>query len=273
MKAFASDLDRTLIYSKKMIEAYGADDGYQLIETLDGREISFISEKTKQNLRKIHQEMYFIPVTTRTTEQYNRITFFQEEVIPEYAITTNGACILKNGQPLADWSNFIENQLQSCMSIRDMLAEIAELPESRLAERTRTAHDYFVYLILRDEGVREVSHSDLQAWAADRGWQASLQGRKLYFIPKPLHKWRAVDYLKQELKLDQIYTAGDSLLDYSLITHADKGISPLHGEVLQYDPNLNVTTHSGMKAADDITDYIVNLCVPKVKEKSNHILG
>ncbi|KAA6449462.1 HAD family hydrolase [Bacillus swezeyi] len=267
MKAFASDLDRTLIYSKKMIDAYGGEAGYQLIETLDGREISFISEKTRENLRKIHEEILFIPVTTRTTEQYKRITFFQEAVIPEYAITTNGGCILKNGSPIREWSSFIDGQLQSCMPIKDMLEEIAKLPLSQLAERVRTAHHYFVYLIFSEENVGKINASAAKAWAADKGWQASLQGRKLYFIPEPLNKWRAVDYLKSRLNIDEVYAAGDSLLDFDLIAQADYGVSPAHGEVLQHHPDLNATVRPGMKAADDITEHIVNLLIPACQRK------
>ncbi|UOY87774.1 HAD family hydrolase [Bacillus glycinifermentans] len=258
MKAFASDLDRTLIYSKKMIEAYGASAGYELIETLGGKEISYISAATAANLRRIDQDMYFIPVTTRTTEQYERITFFQKDVIPEYAITTNGACILKNGRPIREWSNFIESRLQSCTPIEDICEEIAKLPLSRSAERIRTAHHYFVYLILSKEGISGIDAAYAKAWAAEKGWQASLQGRKLYFIPEPLNKWTAVDYLKRELNIDKVYAAGDSLLDFELIAQADCGVSPAHGEVLHHHPDLHATAHWGMKAADEITERIVN---------------
>ena len=43
---FASDLDQTLIYSRKSFRAHIEDESIQLIETLDGKEISFISHKT-----------------------------------------------------------------------------------------------------------------------------------------------------------------------------------------------------------------------------------
>lgn len=256
-----------------MIELYGADrEDYELTETLDGKEISYISRKTARHLRKIHQDMYFIPVTTRTTEQYQRIAFFQKEVIPEYAVTTNGGCILQNGSPIREWSSFIESRLQSCMPMKDMLGELAKLPLSEAAERIRTAHHYFVYLILGEEGLRGINAACVKAWAADKGWQASLQGRKLYFIPEPLNKWRAVDYLKRELNIDEVYTAGDSLLDFELIAQADYGVSPAHGEVLHHYPDLNATMHPGMKAADEITEHIVKLGAAR-PTKPNNILG
>ena len=78
---FASDLDQTLIYSRKSFRAHIEDNSIQLIETLDGKEISFITYKTITLLIKLQLHSYFIPVTTRTIEQFQRITLFQNEII------------------------------------------------------------------------------------------------------------------------------------------------------------------------------------------------
>lgn len=51
---------------------------------------------------------YFIPVTTRTIEQFQRITLFQNEIIPEYAITSNGGNILHNGKQDVTWNKEIK---------------------------------------------------------------------------------------------------------------------------------------------------------------------
>ena len=47
---------------------------YELIEVLDERPLSYMSVETKASLQTIHQSGWFIPVTTRTTAQYERIT-------------------------------------------------------------------------------------------------------------------------------------------------------------------------------------------------------
>lgn len=57
---FASDLVRTLIYSRKSFRAPIEDESIQLIETLDGKEISFISHKTI-SLLKIATALTFHP--------------------------------------------------------------------------------------------------------------------------------------------------------------------------------------------------------------------
>ncbi|MEC1289194.1 HAD family hydrolase [Bacillus mojavensis] len=258
MNAFASDLDRTLIYSRRMIGTPDKEAGIELVETLNGRELSYISSAVKEHLNQIQKDHYFIPVTTRTNEQYKRIVCFQQDIVPEYAVTTNGGCILRDGEPLKEWDELMKEELASCLPIEAMLREIAGLSLSEAVKRTRIAHHYFVYLILHEEKIPYIDISAVKEWGADKGWQVSLQGRKLYFIPNPLNKWKAVEYLKSRLSLDEIYTAGDSLLDLELIREADFGIAPAHGEVLSHDPKLRKTVASGMLAGEEITASVLS---------------
>ncbi|AOC57864.1 MULTISPECIES: HAD family hydrolase [Bacillus] len=255
--AFASDLDRTLIYSHRVLDQYEYEGDYDLVEVLDERPLSYMSVETKKSLQTIHQLGWFIPVTTRTTAQYERITFFQQELQPEYAVTTNGGCILHHGKPLEDWQAIVDERLKACMSVREMLRAISDLPVAAWVKRTRTAEGKFLYLIMKDEYLSHIPLAELKLWGEERGWQVSLQGRKLYFIPEPLNKWDAVAFLKERLELEYVYGAGDSLLDAGLIRQADMGFAPRHGEVLDFDPLLEPTAASGMAAADEITACVM----------------
>lgn len=255
MRAFASDLDRTLIYSHRMIDP-GAVTDVHLIETLEGKEISYISNYSRELLQQVNSEIYFIPVTTRTIEQYQRITLFQSAIQPEYAVTSNGGHILKNGEVLKDWSDRLKTSLEECLSLEVFIRQLESLIKGHWVERIRHADHLFVYLIIRRDHVSQEELSSLFEWAREQGWQPSLQGRKLYFVPNPVNKWRAVEYLKNELGLSYIYTAGDSLLDYELIKYGDCGYVPLHGEVLESDPDLRKTEARGMGASDEILSSI-----------------
>ncbi len=257
MRAFASDLDRTLIYSSKMMNQFGAEE-FQLIETLEGKEISYISNKTKNLLQTVNKEMHFIPVTTRTIEQYRRITLFQNEIVPQYAVTSNGGHILRNGIVLQDWSDHIKRSLKECLPLEHFVRELQTLVQGNWIERIKDADHLFVYLIIKRDQVLEEEVNRLFNWAREQGWQPSLQGRKMYFIPAPVNKWKAVAYLKKELGLTYIHTAGDSLLDYDLIQNGDDGYAPVHGEVLETYPNLRRTKQSGMKASEEIIESILS---------------
>ena len=70
---------------------------------------------------------YFIPVTTRTIEQFQRITLFQNEIIPEYAITSNGGNILHNGKQDVTWNKEIKRISVECIERNDILKEFEQI--------------------------------------------------------------------------------------------------------------------------------------------------
>ena len=64
-----ADMDNTIIYSYKR----NIGENKLNVELYNGREISFISEKTHDLLKKVSEKMTIIPTSTRTEEQYKRI--------------------------------------------------------------------------------------------------------------------------------------------------------------------------------------------------------
>ena len=56
----------------------------------------------------------------------------------------------------------------------------------------RVAEDLFAYLVVERELLPEEWLKELAVWAENRGWTVSLQGRKIYAVPKPLTKSAAV---------------------------------------------------------------------------------
>ena len=71
---FTSDLDRTLIFSKRRMLANTC---YKSIEQLDDQTISYMSKTTYERLVQLHAVLDFVPVTTRSLQQYTRLTLFQ----------------------------------------------------------------------------------------------------------------------------------------------------------------------------------------------------
>lgn len=256
MNAFASDLDRTLIFSQRMLDEYGSDGNEELIELLDGKPVSYISSKTKSILKQINEDMFFIPVTTRTIEQYKRIQLFQDEIVPQYAITSNGGTILKRGTVLKEWTLHVERLLENCTPLEEVMMKVAALDDSKWIEKIKLGDHVFFYIILHTERFSPSKFIELRALSDHLGWQVSLQGRKLYFIPKILNKWTAVHYIRHVLGLNEMYTAGDSILDYELITKGTYGIAPLHGEVVDDSLTLNKTKEAGIKASEEIVEAV-----------------
>jgi HAD superfamily hydrolase (TIGR01484 family) len=252
MIAFASDLDRTLIYSKTMLDTYHSENEHELIETLDEREISYMSLTSKEALKKLNEDLLFIPVTTRSIAQYKRIRTFQQEIIPQYAITSNGGYILKDNRVLDVWTDHIREELKVCLPLDEMINKLRGMSYLSWIEKIKEADHLFVYLIINRSKVDSEKIEEIRKWAEELGWQMSLQGRKMYFVPHPINKWKAVQFLCDKLNIKTVFAAGDSLLDYDLISRAHYGISPLHGEVLAHYPVMNKTSSSGIDASEEI---------------------
>ena len=125
---YATDMDRTMVFSQRFIEEYTPKSSYEVAETHDGRIISYISSPVKKQLKRIsdNDSVTVVPVTTRSISEFNRINIGLNS---KYAIVSNGGTILKNGEPLEDWENYIKENsykqdLMQCMLDLDELESI-----------------------------------------------------------------------------------------------------------------------------------------------------
>ena len=96
---FVSDLDNTLLFSHRYRQP-----GDVCVEYLDGNEQGFLTQTTIELLRQATQHLLFIPVTTRSVNQYQRIQW-PIGCQPKYAVTTNGAILLVDGEIDLPWRN------------------------------------------------------------------------------------------------------------------------------------------------------------------------
>ena len=62
----ASDLDNTLLVSHR-----NRHDGDVCVELNKGNEQSFMTQRGIELLRQVNQKIGFVPITTRSLEQYN----------------------------------------------------------------------------------------------------------------------------------------------------------------------------------------------------------
>lgn len=259
---FASDLDQTLIYSRRAFRSHVLEEDITLIETLEGREISFMTNKAIELLKQLSSNMIFIPVTTRTIEQFKRITMFQCHSFSHYAITSNGGFVLNKGEIDEDWHKLIEEKLKACSHKEDILHKFNEISHEEWISTEKIADNLFYYFIVDREKIPFHELDSFTTWLHTQGWNYSLQGRKLYFVPKPVNKWDAVHYLKQVTNERFVATAGDSLLDLCLLENADFSIIPAHGELHQVEQlplKIKKASNKGIYASEEILQSVFNI--------------
>jgi citrate lyase beta subunit/adenine/guanine phosphoribosyltransferase-like PRPP-binding protein len=258
----ASDLDHTLIYPAGALHLTMPDqDAPRLlcVEIYQGRPLSYLTETSGRLLDQLSTAAEFVPATTRTREQYQRIHL--PGPLPRFAICANGGHILLDGHTDRNWNaemcRRVADGAAPLADIRDYLARTAD-PAWLLSERV--AEDLFAYLVVEQSLLPEGWVKDLTGWAGERGWTISVQGRKIYAVPEPLTKSAALAEIKRRTGADRVLAAGDSLLDAELLLAADAGWRPGHGELADTDwsaPHVTGLATSGVAAGEEILRHML----------------
>ncbi|MGD9959092.1 hypothetical protein [Nocardioides sp.] len=254
----ASDLDRTLIYSAAAMTLGEPVPDPRCVEVLDGREISFISPVALAGLAALSQRVAFVPTTTRTAAQFQRIDL--PGVRHDMAITTNGGRLLLSGQPCPDWDREVADRLAGSASYDEAAVALAGVLDQPWVLKIRDAERLFVYTVLERSGCDPDWFEELEAVATGLGWTLSVQGRKAYVVPAALTKEAALAEVVRRCGATQVVAAGDSLLDRGLLECADVAIRPAHGELHDAGwcpPGLLVTARAGGGAAEEIVAHFV----------------
>jgi hypothetical protein len=263
---FASDLDQTLIYSPRSFRLLpnALLPAISLVETYEGRGISFMTDHAIGHLRQLASQYYFVPVTTRTVEQYQRISLFHEQIIPAYGVVSNGGNVIVNGVVDQDWNKMIKEKIsQMCLCTQDILSQFHEISHTSWAGPLKMADSCFHYCIVERDNVPTDALASFSLWAKAQNWKISLQGRKLYIVPEVVNKWDAVMYIRDLIKEKVVIAAGDSLLDLCMLEAANYAIAPCHGEIwdsycsgMLPDSSIQFTNQAGIFAAQEILNYV-----------------
>ena len=229
----ASDLDRTLIYSAAALGLTMPDaraPRLLCVEVYGGKPLSYVTETAAGLLDELGRRALFVPTTTRTREQYGRIHL--PGPAPRFAICANGGHLLVDGVSDPDWRASVDDRLAAeCAPLDEVRAHLVRTADPAWLLKERVAEDLFAYLVVERSLLPEGWVKELAVWAETRGWTVSLQGRKIYAVPKPLTKSAAMREVARRTGATLTLAAGDSLLDADLLLAADRAWRPGHGEL------------------------------------------
>lgn len=229
----ASDLDRTLIYSTGALQLTMPDaEAPRLlcVEVYGNKPLSYVTETAASLLEELGRTTVFVPTTTRTREQYHRISLPGPP--PAYAVVANGGHILVDGVSDPEWHAGVRDRIAGeCAPLAEVRAHLAAVSDPAWLLKDRVAEDLFGYLVVERSLLPDGWVKELVDWAGPRGWTVSLQGRKIYAVPRPLTKSAAVREVARRVGADLTLSAGDSLLDADLLLSTDLAWRPGHGEL------------------------------------------
>ncbi len=261
---FASDLDRTLIYSKVFIKSDLKD--IVLVEEKDGESISYMTKSSINLLKLVHKDFLFIPTTTRSFEQYSRISIFNKEITPRYAVVANGGIVIKDGKIDGNWSKIIQDKMDTIISPEEFIETCQFFLSGKEIKSYRCCDNLFVYAVLHDKNlINQDNYNKLILKAEDLGYFVTRTGRKIYMIPKFLNKWSPLQYIMENEKQDKIITAGDSILDLPMITNANHAFIPSHGElfsthkdIVNSSSNIKFTETDGIQSPHEFLKNVMS---------------
>lgn len=214
---FASDLDNTLIFSYKHKRA-----GDRCVEWLEGREQGFCSGWTLERLPELCRWTTFVPVTTRSVAQYQRVAW-PEAAVPEYAVTTNGGVLLVGGEVDEEWRR--ETEALAGPWRGELLRLMTGLGSIDVPKRCRLVDD--IYLFAGCDNAADAGNVGAYLAAeAEKGLTVAVSGRKVYVFPPGIDKGAALERLRRRFDAAKVICAGDSVIDIPMLQRADVAIAP-----------------------------------------------
>lgn len=216
MIVFNTDLDNTMIFSYK----HDIGEHKRCAEIYQGREISFITDRTFELLKKVKEQVLFVPTTTRTIEQYNRIDLGIGT--PKYALVCNGGVLIIDGKEDERWYADSLKMTADCTGELKKAEEVLAVDAHRSFE-VRNIRNLFVFTKSEEP---QKSVENLKDRLNTEKMNVFSTGVKVYAVPKSLGKGIAVERLRTKLKPDRVIAAGDSEFDISMLKKADIPIAP-----------------------------------------------
>lgn len=256
---FATDLDQTLIFSEKHITE-ALKDKVIPSEMKNESIITYMLHDTLGKIKSLNDKLILIPTTTRTLEQYERINVFRSSIFPKFAVVNHGGSVLIDGVLDRNWEKLMQNKLSDCDSLVHILDKFkSQLYHENWVLDVRQVETFFFYCIVQLDATPMDELNDFIMEIESYNWYSCLHGRKLYFIPKSLNKWNAIEYIRNMLPNKQVVASGDSYMDFELLSMADYAILPSHGEICnKFNPGKKciITNGTGLEASLEILQIV-----------------
>lgn len=229
---FAFDLDRTMIFSEKALDELSGGNKVSCVpievrtDGLKSKVVSYIPKKAYDILYSMDvlENVFLIPVTTRSLEQFKRVNYFNEL---EYAVCANGGVILHRGKKLRLWEERTQVFMSKAMDTYEKVMNNKDILDF-CTSKPKIVDDTYVYFKTKE---REKVAKFLDTFLEGTSCVYTIQGEKVYVMHKEISKEGAIKYISELIGNDYLVTFGDGKLDKNLVFSGDIGLVPLGSEL------------------------------------------
>lgn len=216
MTYFFSDLDNTLVYSHRV-----SLPGERIaVEYLNDHIQSYMTKKTYDFFSKSNG-VFLIPTTTRTCEQYARLSETFARFGCRYALVCNGGILLDNNEFDLEWlsetKRIAGDELSALNDARDIFLRF--FPK----ESIHYANDIMLYA---KTGTPALDAARLTSILNTKSLNVYYDSRKVYCIPASITKGTAMKRFSNRMGITRTIAAGDSIPDIPMLRISDLAILP-----------------------------------------------
>lgn len=252
---FATDLDRTIIFSKKNFQ-HDREKHILLDYNRYGEPISYIENETLDNLKDMNKKnIKIIPVTARTEHKYNRILFRKLGLDFSTYIYNNGIDIIYNGMRLKEWDNYVF-KIKSEIDMERIYRELSINLNIKVS--------YLTSGVLIKSGLTSEIEEIIRYIEKRFDVEYSFDTEFCQILYKNLNKANSLKTLKKYYSKEKLITAGDSKNDFEIIKIADKGFALSTGNIIEYEKelvsnNIEIIEDNTSNASNILTRKILNM--------------
>lgn len=216
MIPFFSDLDNTLVYSHRV----PLPGERVAVEHLNNRIQSYMTKRTFDFLTSC-RDIWLIPTTMRTTEQYSRLSDTFARFGCRYALVCNGGILLDHGREDHHW--MAESRWMTQNDRSDLLEAETWLRCCCLGESIHVVEGILVYSRAENPAQTASRLSDALRGTALNVYYDS---RKVYCLPSAMNKGTALKRFALREKITWSAAAGDGAADIPMLETANLAIMP-----------------------------------------------
>lgn len=241
MYTWFSDLDNTLIYSHRA----SFESEKVLVEYLNGKEQSYMTMRTYMFMRNMN--IPFVPVTTRSLEQYRRLFIFEKEIKVRHALVCNGAILLNNMNVDSEWLK--ETHIVAREGIRYLKKLQMELDEYDI-------NDVEGLMLYFKADNPDIIARNIREKYNSRKVYIGFDKRKVYIVPSEINKGSAIYRYCNRFGVVGTISSGDSEFDLSMLNATDISIAA-ESMLRRLDPKgVRYQVGTDLIISDDICNYI-----------------
>lgn len=244
-KILFTDLDGTILFSENSLPKELAIEDCMIAETYSNGRFGYMEKALVDFFKEWSQNQLFIPVTTRSIEQYQRLEANFSDFNLPFSLVSNGGNLVRFGELDLEWQAETKEELKEELNQKELVLELIQKMIPATSVRKIKDIDELYYCVLTIERIWETELIvEVNEKLANWGWQAYFQHKKLYFLPKTLSKERGIIRLKEKLTQPNRYLAmGDTEMDQEMVKQQEKYLYFSDaGEV-----NIETTTYSLQK--------------------------